>query len=362
MTTTISPTTNGTRSMPSPLGVLPDMAPSWRNLAVDYDVAAHTIVEAHAKDGQADDVPVLDLRTWGVVPLDGKFGLAPLARHHAPMPMRATAFSNLMAKLNAPADFVRDRLPMPLQLATTNWLLQQQERAVPSVLRTRAGELTALVSDRYAPLDAEELFQVVRDVLVQQDALDRVEVKSIATGVVDVMRLVFPAETAAVKVGDVTALGIDISSSSFGKSAVHIRGLLWRLRCTNGLRVAEGAGAYSFRHVGDVDRLKACIADAIPSALVIARGTLGRWKQAVDVMVEKVAEQIAQLGDLTHAERELVEAEVTKEAGVHALPEHVDLYSFLNGITAAAREAVPARRIEIEGLAGRLLDQRMRTS
>ena len=40
-------------------------------------------------------------------------------------------------------------------------------------------------------------------------------VRSVATGLVDVLRLVFPAEQKAIKVGDVTACGTDISTSSF---------------------------------------------------------------------------------------------------------------------------------------------------
>jgi hypothetical protein len=57
----------------------------------------------------------------------------------------------------------------------------------------------------------------VRTALVRHGALGEVRVRSLATGVVDVLRLVFPAESQAVKPGDVTAIGLDISSSSFGR-------------------------------------------------------------------------------------------------------------------------------------------------
>ena len=214
------------------------------------------------------------------------------------------------------------------------------------------------MSDRYAAFDAQPLFQVVRDVLDQQQLLDQVEVKSVASGVVDLMRIVFPARQAAVRVGDVAAVGLDLSSSSFGKSAIHVRGVLYRLVCRNGLRLGERMGSASFRHVGDVDRIKASLAEAIPSALAYADGTLDRWKAAVHVMVHDVERMIADLRDLTVTERELVLQEVKREAGVPTLPEHTDLYSLLNGITAAAHQAAPSRRHELESLAGELLHER----
>lgn len=342
-------------SIPPPLGAAPDMAASWKNISTDFDTAAHAIVEAHKKDGVTSDSPVMDLRTWGVIPVGGRFALAPLGKQHGPLVLRSNAFSNLATKLGAPAEFVRDKLPAPLQLSVLNWLLASSDRAVPATLRLRSSEVAALVSDRYAPLDQEELLGCIRDALEQQGALHEVEVKSVATGLVDVVRLIFPSERGAVEVGDISALGLDISSSSFGKSAVHVRGLVWRLKCTNGLRVAESTGNFSFRHVGDAQRLRAGIAEAIPSALAVARGTFARWRASVNVMVTEVAALIEGLRDLSLGEKKLVEGEIQREAGCIGLPERMPLYGLLNGITAAAHHVVPARRLEMESLAGELL-------
>jgi hypothetical protein len=331
------------------------MPANWKNFSTDFDTAAQAIIEAHKTDGATADNPVMDLRTWGVIPVDGRFALAPLGKQHGPLLLRSNAFSNLAAKLGAPAEFVRDKLPAPLQLSVMNWLLASSDRAVPATLRLRSNEVAAVVSDRYAPLDQEELMGCVRDALAQQGVLNEIEVKSIATGLVDVIRLVFPSEQRAVAVGDVSALGLDISSSSFGKSAVHVRGLVWRLRCTNGLRVAESTGNFSFRHVGDTQRLRAGIAEAIPSALAVARGTFARWQASVNIMVTEVAALIDGLRDFSLGEKKLVEVEIQREAGRIGLPERMPLYGLLNGITAAAHHVMPVRRLEMESLAGELL-------
>ena len=343
--------------LPDPLRVRPDMPPHWHDVELDFDTAAQSLVDAHHHDGKARDLPIVDLRTWGIAPQDGEFSLAPLGRHHEPKPLRNNGFTGLMTKLGAPAEFIRDRLPAPLQLATVNYLLSSADRPVPGTLRLRDDEVTALVSGRYAPLDPPELAQCVRDALVLQGALEEVQVRSVATGMVDVMRLTFPSEQQAIKVGDVTNVGLDISSSSFGRSAVHIKALLYRLACTNGMRVASRQGGFSFRHVGDVQRLRDGIAEAIPTCLVQARGVMDQWKAAVGVMVERVAEQIEAMRELSQFERQHVETELKAEAGVAELPESTDAYNLVNAITGAARKAVPARRLELETLAGQVLDR-----
>ena len=113
----------GGSTLPPPLRTAPDMRPRFDDVDLSFEEAAARIVAAHAADGDASDLPVTDLKTWAVAPLDGQFALVPLARHHEPKPLRNSAFSNLMTRLGAPAEFLRDRLPAPLQLATANWLL-----------------------------------------------------------------------------------------------------------------------------------------------------------------------------------------------------------------------------------------------
>ena len=69
---------------------------------------------------------------------------------------------------------------------------------------------------------------------------------------------------------------------------------------------------------------------------------------------------IDQLRDLTVPERKAVEGALKGELGVQELPEHVALYDLVNAVTSTAQQAVPSRRIEIEGVGGELLDARTR--
>lgn len=343
--------------LPPPLATAPDMRPHWDNLDLSFDEAADRIVAAHAADGQAVDLPITDIQTWAVAPKDGRFALVPLARHHEPRALRSNAFSNLMTRLGAPAEFIRDRLPAPLQLATCNWLLGMSEGSSAATLRLRGGEVAAVVSGRYAPLDPIELVDTLRTALTRHGLLDEVRVRGVATGLVDNMRLILPGETRELKKGDVSNVGIDISTSCFGRSAVHIAPLIFRLACTNGMRSMDRGGGLSFRHVGDGERLKTAVAEAIPTALVHARGVMGQWQKAVTFMIEDVQKQIEAMRELTIPERKGLEHALLTETGAPALPQHVPLYDLVNALTSSAKTAVPARRLELETMAGDLLSQ-----
>jgi hypothetical protein len=97
------------------------------------------------------------------------------------------------------------------------------------------------------------------------------------------------------------------------------------------------------------------LSDAIPTAIIHGRGLMTQWRTAVDVFIEDVAAEIEALTDLTVAERKRVEAAIAQEAQVPQLPERIDVYGFVNGLTQAAHEAETSRRLELEGLAGALL-------
>jgi hypothetical protein len=345
-----------------PLVPTADMPSIWRDVDLDFDTAAQKLVLAHTNDGEPRDLPVLDLRTWGVKADDGRFALRPLGGHHAPRQLRRNAFANLCARLGAPGEFIRDALPAPLQVAVLNYLLASQERPMSAMLRLRGSEVSAIVSGRYAALDPNEIVDALREAFVENDLLDRVRVRGLATGLVDALRFVLPNEQQEIKVGDVTAVGFDVSTSNFGRSALRVCGTAYRLFCDNGVRVPHKMGEISMRHVGDPLRLKDGLAEAIPTALVHARGVMDQWRSAVGVFIDDVGAAIDQMRELTIVERRTVEEELVKEIGVRELPERTSLFDFTNALTATAKHAEPARRLEIESLAGQVLATRAGSS
>lgn len=343
------------RSLPPPLRTAPDMHSNWTdNIDLDFDTAADRIVGAHARDGEHKDLPVTDMKTWAIAPADGKFALVPLARHHSPKPLRTNGFTNLAARLGAPVEFLR-KLPAPLQLATLNYLLAEHDDASSATLRLRNNEVSAIVSGRYAPLDPVELVETLRAALARFGILHDVRVRGVASGLVDNMRLVLPNDDTPVKPGDSSAAGIDITSSSFARSAVHVSPVVWRLVCSNGLKRAERGAGLSFRHVGDSQRLRDGVAEAIPAALVRARGVMDQWRKSVTFMVEDVQQQIDAMRELSVPEKKNLEMALAHETGRPELPARVPVYDFVNAMTASAKSVSPSRRLEIETLAGDVL-------
>lgn len=341
-----------------PLLLRPDMAGTWERGEVDFDTAAARLLGAHQADGIARDFTVSNLRGWAIAPVDGHMALVPVGWARAPLMLRSNAYSQLAARIGAPAEFVRDKLPAQLQLATLNWLVQQG-RDAGAVLRTRGDDVAALVSERYAALDAGELLDTVRAVLVRLGYLDQVQVAATASGMVDNVRLTFPMATVEPRVGDVTALGVDVSTSAFGRGSLQIRSSAYRLVCTNGMRAPERRGSIAVRHVGSSSRLREALTEAVPAAVAEAQGMLQRWRSAVDVMVEDVSHLVdSWAGILTTPEREAVRVQVAREVNAPALPQHAPLYDVLNAVTRIAHDASPARRLELEAHAGAVLYSR----
>lgn len=345
-----------THGLSAPLRALPDMRPRWRNLDCDFDEAANILVEDHKNDGLAQDCPAMDLRTWGFHGQAGLFSLSPLRGQAPPRPLRRTALSNLSTRIGAPADFIK-KLPAELQLANLNYLLASHPRPLSTQLRLRGDQITSVVSERYAALDAEEFVETLRGALKEQGVLGDVRVKALASGTTDAMRLVLPDERKELQLGDVSHVGLDVSTSSFGKSAIHISGTVWRLVCENGLRSPESMGRMSLRHVGETSRLREGMRDAVPTALVHARGLMGMWQRAVAAEVRNVGALIDQMRNLTLPERERVQEALKADTGRPEVPETTSVYQLVNAVTQAAHEALPARRLEMEDIGGRLLAQ-----
>jgi hypothetical protein len=351
------------RTAPSsaPLRPRPDQAERWitHERAVPFDDAAHAIVAAHREDGERGDVVAHQLRTWAFGSTDGR--TTELTRvpfegrpEGAPLPLRELAFSQLCTKVGAPAHYIRG-LPMRLQVACMNWGLVRQES--PALLRLAGGEVRAVLSDRYAAADDHLLLEMVADTLDKTGYRDDALVRAVAVGPHTLLRVTLPNEGTPVKVGDVIEHGVDIGNSELGLRSVQVTPVTHRLVCLNGMRAWKSEAALRMRHVGDPERLRDQLRDAIPVAFAEARGDIERWKRSVELLVDSALDEIEGLRGLGLSQAEVQSVGQTF-AREHVLPERssaVELKDLLrvrttafdvaNAITATAREreSVPAR-------------------
>jgi hypothetical protein len=369
--TTAEPTAPAT----APLRPRPDQREVWlaHREPVPFEEAAQRLLDAHAEDGERDDVVVHDLRAWAFGPVQQSMALAPVPlpgrAPMAPVPLRDLAFTQLCQRIGAPAAYVRS-LPPKLQIACMNHGLTQSRHA--ALLRLAGGEVRALVGDRYAALDDERVLDEVAEVLDRAGYLDDARVRASAAGPHTLLRITMPGEGVAVKPGDVIEWGLDIGNSEVGLRSVQVTPVTYRLVCTNGMRSWKSEAAMRMRHVGDPKRLREQLRDAIPVAFAEARGDIDRWRRATEVLIDDALDEIENLRAFGLSQTEV--AAVGRElAGTAALlpanssAETLDVvldrpstaYEIANAITAVARDrADVASRLTMEEVGHRYLAQR----
>lgn len=297
--TAATPIAERTAPSTAPLVPRPDQPERWTAFTnpVPFDTAAERILDAHRADGERDDVVTTDLRAWAFGSTDGRtmqLVRVPFAGRDPgePLPLRELAFAQLCTKIGAPAPYIR-ALPPKLQIACLNYGLSREKS--PALFRLAGGEVRAVLSDRYAAADDELLLNMISDCLdrtgYRQDAM----VRAAAVGTHTILRITLPAESRPVEVGDLFEYGVDLGNSEVGLRSVQVTPVTYRLICTNGMRAWRSEAAVRMRHIGDPERLRDQLRDAIPIAFAEGRGDLDRWQRAVDVLVDSALEEIESL-------------------------------------------------------------------
>ncbi len=342
---------------------------------VPFDDAADTVVSAHLEDGRRHDIVANRLDTFAFGSTDQRtmqLVRVPFAGREVgePMPLRDLAFSQLCARVGAPASYVRG-LPSKLQIANMNWGLARQDG--PALLRMAGSEIRAVLSDRYAALDDPMLLEMVADTLDRLGYREDAMVRSVATGPHTVMRITLPGEGTPVKVGDVVEHGIDIANSELGLRSVQVTPITYRLVCLNGMRSWKSEAAMRMRHIGDPDRLREQLRDAIPVAFAEARGEIDRWRRAVDTLMDSALEEVESLRGfgLGNAEVQMVARTLVdehealpRETGVESIRSLLrdtptTAFDVANAITATARDrANTSYRLGLEEVGHRYLVSR----
>ncbi|MFO0680529.1 MAG: DUF932 domain-containing protein [Sandaracinus sp.] len=340
---------------------------------IDFEEAVDLVMDAHRADGEREDVVAHDLRTFAFGSVDGTMAIAPVPLPgrdaSARFPLRELAFSQICGRIGAPPAYIR-QLPAKLQMANMNFGMTREKQS--ALLRLAGGEVRAVVSDRYAALDDALVLDVVGEVLDRAGYLAECRVRASAVGAHTLLRITLPAESIAVKVGDLMEYGLDVSNSELGLRSVSVVPLTWRMACTNGLRSARSEAAMRMRHVGDPKRLHEQLRDAIPVAFAEARGDIEKWRRATEVLIDSALDEIEALrafglgqAEVQAVGRELVTAHgllpasSSAETITEALKVPTTVYDVANAVTAVARErGEVAARLTLEEQAHRYLSRR----
>lgn len=352
-----------------PLAVLPDMASEWHEVDLSFDDGAALLLKADEEDGsnEAEEIPVSSFESWTPVPVTGGLlGLCPKTGYRGPLPMRREALGDLLSHYKAGAGvngLLRDRMPAMVQIGALAALMREAGDT-GGMLRVRRGEITSIVSQRYAPFGAARMVEAAREALVRANMLGEVRVRGWFAGMSHGLRLSIPGRMVEVKKNDVTEVQIDLRNSDFGDAAFSLRAGLYRLVCKNGLRAYEQTGRVAFNHSGKMNRLENAVKDGFDRTIAASTGLLARWQASADVWMADMMTEIEAMQDfdMTEAERAAVATSVEASTGLKALPGRqvpITAYDLINGLTDAAKAASPDRRQELETIAGELLVKRV---
>jgi hypothetical protein len=112
------------------------------------------------------------------------------------------------------------------------------------MVRTLDGNMRAMVSDRYRPIDNDLIAEVALPIFMKHN----VEwLSSQLTETRMYLQVVAPGLSGEVKPGDIVRIGLVISNSEVGLGAVNIETLIYRLICMNGAIAGTGIRRH---HVG----------------------------------------------------------------------------------------------------------------
>jgi hypothetical protein len=260
---------------------------------------------------------------------------------------------NQMAEyLGIPRDYYgRLRTEAPAMLAqNVNGWLNRKPQADKRLVRTLDGNVRALLSDRYRPLDNFELLENTLPVLTQRPELSFVSADVTETRLY--IKLVSDSLVGDVKVGDTIRMGLIISNSEVGMGALMVAPFTDRLICSNGAVHTNSESAQ--RYFTDETRA----ADDRAFFLKV-RDTIGGILSG-DVLKELLA-------DLRTSTEEKIDGDPVeavelagRSLGLNDGIKGADLsrWGLANAVTAAAKSAESYDRLtELQTLGGRLMSR-----
>lgn len=220
-------------------------------------------------------------------------------------------------------------------------------------LRAHHGQVRAVLSNRYAPLDNSVLMESLTPILDSHYQVDWFGL----TGESLHLRVIDPKKTREILPSDALSVGVHIANSEVGFRSVTVDALVYRLVCSNGLiRLVKGKSLLRQRHVHlQEPRFVAALEEAVANAFVTADEFLEQMKRSAKEPVADVEATIERIG-----ERWNLSESTTETAKILLLREPAGLqetlYGVVNAFTAVAQRLPDEDRYDLEVLAGRLAE------
>lgn len=289
------------------------------------------------------------------------------------MTLRPTAHQQMANSLGIPKPYYDRMLTEAPDLLASNvnrWLAAQPAR---KLVRTMDGEVRALLSDSYRPLDNIDLAEAV---LPKLQGLDARVISSEVTENRFYIKAVTERVQGEVKRGDLVQAGLVISNSEVGQGSLRVEAMDYRLVCLNGMiRETAVRKAHLGRNGGKHDAIEDAreyfrdetrLADDRAFFLKVQDATSAMFEPArfnirldqyrelterkIDADPVKVVEATAKRFSLTDGERSSVLQHLIRGGDLSA-------WGLANAVTRTAEDAGDYdRATELESLGGAVVE------
>jgi hypothetical protein len=267
---------------------------------------------------------------------------------------------------------MRAQQPTLLDSNVNTWLREGDDARL---IRTLDGQVRAVLSDRFRPLDNYDLAEHVLPIL---QGLPGARFESVElTDTRMYLKVVSPGTELEIAPGDIVQAGVSISNSEVGLGSLLVQPLVFRLVCKNGLIASS---ALRKNHVGRVlesdadtvklyqdDTLRADdkaffmkVRDVVRAAVSDASFTLVAEKLRRTMGIKlvgdpvKAVEVLANRYSLNESESSGVLRQLIAEGQLTG-------YALVNAVTGYSQEVESYdRATELEALGGRLIEQSQR--
>jgi len=302
----------------------------------------------------------------------GRYAITPVA--HRQISSHLGIPADFYDRLHAGAIELRDPYDTSRSLfeSTVNALLQARPIDERRMVRTLEGNARAFLSDRYRPLDHDEILERVLPALGEFD-LDWSQSSLEVTNHRLYMKLINPRVEADVRVGDPVQAGVLVTNSEIGTGSFSVTPLVFRLVCRNGMIRQDfakrkyhtgarlGVDGETYEYYRD-DTVRARNEATVLEMRDLIRGALSEVVLGKIVQSLREAAGIRILGDPIKAVEQLQTrfnlSNDEKGSVLRALVEGGDLsmWGLANAVTRIAEEAPTYdRATDLEAIGGQVL-------
>ena len=272
------------------------------------------------------------------------------------------AETQMFSKLGMPVKYfkrIKEKAPELVLNHFNHWASKSSNSVM---LRTRIRDngnpiIRGFVSDKYSIIDNDTVTETLDKIINQH--LGNKNLYSIRMFHLDEkrlhIRLTFTkmsknVGSTSIGMPDTLQVGVDIVNSEVGAASLSVSEMVWRLVCSNGLRVWDIKDAFSQRHIHlKQHEIYFRMVDGITNCIGGGANLLREYMKTMQVKVQNPFSIIDNISKSYGLTSEFADNAKTLWEGEETA------YGIINSITAASRNLPNERRLDTERIAGRLV-------